>query len=445
MPAFVHGTGYIRPWYLIFSAGLIPCLLLWQQISDTLLKPTALGLPSAVVFASTGGGLGQSPFLSYGEDSGPSMAETVRGLNHRAYALYGRLVRDSEENNFVCSPYGLNLSLALSSMAARGQTETVLSRWLSLPTDRTLRAAAVRAVNNDVQSHAGTDDHFVSANRVWVQIGTETANGFDELSRKFFGTTLGRVDFVANPSAARAMVNAWVNDHTNKLIKGLVGTDDISTSTRVMLTSALSFKGTWDVPFPSALTRNLPFSLDGSVGGTVMVPTMSCAGAFRYCEFDGCRVLELPYQGRHLSMILLLPSEGKVSALEAKLSDEQVSRWVGELQRTTVKVQLPKFSTRSRIRTDEALRALGLEEPFSDQADFSGLTDGGPSLHLDRVVHEARVEIDETGTKAASGAVGSWGMRSKPISFNVDRPFIFVIRDQTNGVVLFLGRIVDPS
>jgi len=372
--------------------------------------------------------------------------EAVRGLNRGAFELYGKLVQGRDGENVVFSPYGLNKAMGLVSLAARGETETELAHWLNLPADRSQRGQVAEALDCDMRAHASEGTRLLVANRIWAQLGLEPATGFREASQRFFSTSLGRADFAAHPADARAAINAWVHERTDGQITGLLGPDDVPATTRLVLTTALSFKGEWETRFHPVLTQNAPFHREGT-GETLLVPMMSGTASFRYGEFEACKALELPYKGKGLAMVVLLPSEGGLSALEAQLSDEMVGRWVSVMESTTVEVHLPRFRAGMRFRADEALRALGVPMPFSDRADFSGLTDGPDSstLRLDRVVHEAVVEVDEVGTWASSVTSSGWGMRSSPVSFDANRPFIFLIRDQVNGAILFVGRLADPS
>jgi len=190
----------------------------------------------------------------------------------------------------------------------------------------------------------------------------------------------------------------------------------------------------------------MPFHL--AQGRTVDVPTMYQRGDFRYAENERVQLLELPYAGGRVSMVVLLPTRGALEELEASLDPDQLAAWLAQGSPQEVEVYLPRFTLKERFVLNEVLQALGIVDAFRPgRANFANMAED-PELVLSQVIHQAFVEVNEEGTEAA-GATGI-GMRvtslpaNPPPVFRADRPFVFLIRDVESGAILFMGRVVDP-
>jgi serpin B len=176
---------------------------------------------------------------------------------------------------------------------------------------------------------------------------------------------------------------------------------------------------------------------------------MRQTGEFGYAERDGLQILELPYIGRDLSMVVLLPREiDGLASLEDRLTTETLNRWTTGLQPTEVKLFLPKFKMTFAVRLDETLKALGMVDAFSlNSANFAGM-DGTRELYMAAVLHKAFVEVNEEGTEAAAATAVVMTLRSVPTPppvFRADHPFLFLIRENSTGSILFLGRVTNPA
>ena len=219
----------------------------------------------------------------------------------------------------------------------------------------------------------------------------------------------------------------------------------IDSLTRLVLTNAIYFNAAWQHPFNKSVTQEEPFYLLN--GGQVSVPMMRITEPFGYSEGAGYQAVEIPYDGRELSMIVILPSEGQFKSFEGSLDAQNVGTIIDNLQSKQVDLSLPKFEFESSLNLKQTLIKLGMPEAFSDHADFSGIT-GNKELSITDVVHKAFVSVDEEGTEAAAATaviVGLTSAPAMPISVKVDRPFIFLIRDMETGAILFVGRVMNPG
>jgi serpin B len=367
--------------------------------------------------------------------------------NTFAFDLYGRL-RPEQSGNLFFSPQSISTALAMIHAGARGDTATEIARTLhfSLPQERLPPAYAELL---DVLNGPGRTRRFrlSIANRLWGQHGTPFLESFLTLTRKYFGAELGVVDFVHDAEAARGTINSWVGKETAGKIAYLIPPGVLTPATRLVLTNAIYFRGTWARQFAKGATQEQPFHV--SPDRTVSVPLMFAKMQAGYAAHPeaGLKVVELPYEGDELSMLVLLPDAADgLPALEARLTAETVRGWTSGLTRQEVLVYLPRFSVESRFGLGPTLGAMGMPLAFSDGADLSGM-DGRRDLFLSAVLHQARVDVDEQGTEAAAATGGVVAMKAvlEPPTFRADHPFVFLIRHDPTGAILFLGRVVDPK
>ena len=221
----------------------------------------------------------------------------------------------------------------------------------------------------------------------------------------------------------------------------------LASDTRLVLCNALYFKGNWRSKFEAKATRPAPFRL--SADETVSVPMMVQEAELKMTRFQepAATLLELPYYGGDLAMVIILPNEvDGLAEIEAALTTENLSAWRARLDAASSDqtwVHLPRFTTRQSVNLVPVLRSLGIVSAFDDTADFSGM-DGTTILFLATALHRTFVEVNEAGTEAA--AVTLFEARTKGMSdrFVADHPFLFLIRDRASGTILFLGRLTDP-
>ena len=385
----------------------------------------------------------------------------AEGNNQFALQLYQKLQDD--KSNLFFSPYSISTALAMTYAGARGGTQEQMAQVLHFPTSKeTLEklsadqkpmtqeqfAQVFGKTIKDLNVRGGGDKYELRvANALWGQKDYKFLQVFVGSVEKQYGGTLRNVDFVAAAEQARQTINAWVAKQTNDKIKDLISPGVLDAMTRLVLTNAIYFKGNWASQFKKNQTQDQPFTLlDGT---KVQVPMMNQQTRFGYAETDALQVLEMPYKGDELSMLILLPKKmDGIKALELGLTGESFSKWVGALRRRQVIVSVPKFKMTSRFSLAQVLQSMGMTDAFSDKADFSGMT-GNRDLFISAVIHQAYVDVNEEGTEAAAATgvtmrLTSVGPDMTPV-FRADHPFLFLIRDKTAGSILFLGRVMNPQ
>jgi serpin B len=252
------------------------------------------------------------------------------------------------------------------------------------------------------------------------------------------------VDFIKDADKSRITINDWVAEQTEDRIKDLIPPGAVNTYTRLVLTNAIYFNAAWAYPFKEENTKNGTFyRLDGS---TVTVPMMKETESMRYAEGEDYQAVQIPYDGNELSMIVLMPGEGKFAEFESSLDSTLMQQIIDQLNTYQVTLTMPKFQYESSFGLKDALSTLGMGVAFTDGADFSGM-DGKKDLLIQDVLHKAFISVNEAGTEAAAATAVIVGTTSMPQSaeMQINRPFIYLIRDNTTGSLIFVGRVLDPT
>jgi serpin B len=294
---------------------------------------------------------------------------------------------------------------------------------------------------------------FRIANQLFGHRTNQLVPSFVQQMKAAFGAPVELLDFEKAPEPARVHINEWVEGRTERRIKGLIPPGGIVPATRLVIVNAIYFLGDWQMPFNKDWTRPAPFFLTASRKKDV--PTMHNTAAFRIAQRDGVTALEMPYKGGELSMLFLVPDavEG-LADVERSFDAAKLDALVGALRRERVVLALPKFEVNpiGAVQLGGDLKALGMPIAFDRrQADFTGIAnppDPKDRVFLGDVFHKGFVRVDEKGTEAAAatamGIVGGAIAEDPPRPLKVDRPFLFLIRDNSSGLVLFLGRVSDP-
>lgn len=375
----------------------------------------------------------------------PADARTLANSNAEFAGRLLALLAQSEPT-VALSPYSISDTLAMTYAGARGSTAAQIARALHfmLPPHR-LHAAFSALSQSLAALNAGTTK-LRSAGALFGQHGTAFRQAFLSILARYYGTGIRTVDFGASPDAARAAINGWVSQETDKKIAQLLSPADVTPLTRLVLTNAVYLNARWASPFTAQDTSPAPFH---APSGTVQVPTMHQTAGFLYASHPGYRVLELPYRDNRLAFDILLPGAGGLKPLLNHLSHSGPLPLLAGLERQQVQLSLPRLLLRTRFELAEALGALGMPLAFvPGQADLSGIADPPGKLSLQHVVHEAYVRVDEAGTEAAAAtaavAIATAVPPQPAIAFDVDRPFVFVLRDTLTQAILFLGVVSQP-
>ena len=376
-------------------------------------------------------------------------ATVVEGNNDFAVALYGKL--RSQGGNLFFSPESVSTALAMTYAGARGDTAAEMAKTLhfTLPPDR-LHPAMGALLAGLNAPHDGYQLRV--ANALWAEQDYKFLDAFLKLTASDYGAGFNPVDFKGSTEAARLTINQWVEQKTDSKIKDLLKPGMVNPLTRLVLTDAIYFKADWQAQFQKAQTEDKDFHL--SAAQTVKAPLMHRAGSYKYFNGGTFQILEMPYKTGELSMIVFLPKDmDGLRAFEQSLTASHAKQWLSQLQPVSrVIVTFPKFKVTEQLELGSTLGAMGMPSAFErSAADFSGMT-GNRELFLSAVIHKAFIDVNEVGTEAAAAtAVAMVGMAIRapdptpPPEFRADHPFVFLIRDNRSGGILFMGRVSDPT
>lgn len=400
--------------------------------------------------------LGKAGLFAPAADSG-ALAGTQ--INDFGFDLLRRL---DPSGNLCASPASIALALAMVRPGARGATATEMDKVLhgfGTPAQAGEIVSLLKALGAvtafDESDPQATPDPSAKpvveldvSNAVFAQKGMSLQAAYLDALTSGFGAGLGLLDYRNDPEGARQIINKWASDRTKGRIPAVLQPGDIDSMTRIALANAIYLRAAWATQFDPAATRSLPFTrMDGS---TVSVPTMAIGRVFGYAAGDGYRAVTLPFTGSALSMTIVVPDD--MASFVNSLTSDRLAAIGNQAKPYLVNLALPRFSAETRTDLAAQLAAMGMPALFdSSAADLSGITTD-EHLSIAKVIHQANIDVVEQGTTAAAVTVAVGRATAigpaegiQTVTFNVDRPFIYLIREQTTGTVLFLGRVADPS
>jgi serpin B len=354
--------------------------------------------------------------------------------------------------NQVISPYSIQVALAMTRLGARGLTREEMDAVLGADGvtgfDDSLNALDQvllgRAGEYDVDGGEKVTLELSTANSLWGQEGVSFHDTFLDDLATWYGAGMRLVDYTGATEEARAAINGWVSDQTRDRIPELLPAGSISPATVLVLTNAVYLNAPWLFPFDEADTRDGAFTrLDGSI---VQVPLMQQTARLSFFQGEEFAAVELPYAGRGLAMLLLVPDSDAFTAIESTLDSALLAEIVAGLEQYEVTLAMPRFEFRTQAQLNDALAELGMPSAFDSGADFSGIT-ADASLYISAVLHEAFISVNEIGTEAAAATavILDESAAGQQAELLVDRPFMFFIRDTETGALLFAGKVTDPS
>lgn len=335
-------------------------------------------------------------------------------------------------------------------LGTRGNTAAQVSKTLHFDMVEEIHSR-FQSLNADINKR-GASYILKLANRLY---GEKTYNFLPEFlasTQKMYGAELASVDFQQASEDSRNVINEWVKGQTEGKIPELLAAGMVDSMTKLVLVNAIYFKGSWEDEFRKEATADTPFRLNKKDKKTVKMMYQKKKLPFGYIQDLQCRVLELPYRGKELSMIILLPDDIEdgstgLKKIEEQLTLEKLHEWTKaeNLDWVEVNVYLPKFKLEESYDLNSHLAHLGIEDLFSRKADLSGMS-GARDLFISKIVHKSFVEVNEEGTEAAAATAGiaTFAMVVHEENFVADHPFIFFIRHNPSSHILFLGRLSSP-
>lgn len=375
-------------------------------------------------------------------------AETlVETSNSFAVDLFRSIHQEKSEENIFISPLSVDIALHMTVNGATGETKEVMKETLGVAnlSDEEVNEAAKLLMEQLLSMDQ--DVALAIANSIWFRDEYTLQSGFDQLIQDSYDGRIEGLNF--NNPEAKSTINQWVEGQTQGKIKNLIS--QIKDSDVMFLINAIYFKANWQYQFDPAKTREASFYLMNETA--VPVPMMSNEGAkVNYNYEDELQVVELPYGNGQFSMIVLLPQGGNtVADLINNLTTEQFNNWLQQTDTLTTHLMMPKFKTEFKLNLSDVLKGMGMELPFTADANFGEFFNKipGEKLYMDRVIHQTFIEVNEDGSEAAAATAVAIGLESinleRPSMIRLDRPFAYFIHEKHTGAILFAGTMINPS
>jgi serine protease inhibitor len=368
----------------------------------------------------------------------------IESDNKFGLEVFREIVKEDKDSNVFISPLSVSMALGMTYNGANGETQKAMQEVLELS------GLTLQEVNESYQHLIellrGLDPkvRFQIANSIWFRETREPEKEFIDLCKEYFDALVRAMNF-ADPNAAK-VINGWVYDNTNGKIKEIVE-DPMDPLTLMLLINAIYFKGTWTYQFHEESTKDDLFTLpDGTKAPCRM---MEQRGFYKYFFNDDFQAVDLPYGDADFSMTIFLPNpKVDINSLIAQFTPENLSYWLGSFSSDSGDIFIPKFKLEYELGLNQVLKTMGMEIAFDPyHADFTKMYKGG-GVWIDTVIHKTFVEVNEEGTEAAAvTVVVMTDSAREPSGFHmrVDRPFMFLIRENKSQTILFIGKIVEPT
>lgn len=374
-----------------------------------------------------------------------SVSTLVHYMNMFSFDMYNQLNSEQKDNHFF-SPYSIFVALSMTYEGAKNETAEDMQNVLQFPQNNDTMLCSFGKLYNIYNFHKNYT--LETANALWTQYDFSFLDSYLNFIENYYMGKATEVDFGQVEQTAE-QINKWIEEKTHDKIKDMLSANDIDPLTKMILTNAIYFKGDWLYQFNPDNTVEKDFYVTDEQ--TVSVPMMHLDEedvTFNYTETDELQLIELPYDGNNVSMVILLPKENNISTVEANLNWNKFSTWTEAFQKKQVKIILPKFKLETEYDLGNHLIEMGMEKPFTPSADFSGM-DGRKDLFIGKVLHNGFVQVDEIGTEAAAATTVHMKLTSIPPSdelvFNADHPFLFFIRHKQTENILFMGKVTNPE
>ena len=385
-----------------------------------------------------------SPIL-FKKDISAADKQLVKSSELFGLKLFKQVNQTAGDTNIFISPLSVSTALGMVLNGADGKTYDVIKSTLELPGNTQDEINQSYQNLNNLLTQIDSKVIFESANSIWYKQGITFEQSFLDVNKTYFDAQVQALNF-ADPSSVNT-INNWVSENTKNKITKII--DNIPPGAVMYLINAIYFKGTWLYKFDSTATKDDNFYV--ILGNPVICRMMNQKNKFDYYQADNYQAIELQYGNGDFEMIVILPSSGTdINSLINQMDDSYWNNLLVNMDSAEVNLWLPKFKIEYSIKLNDALKTLGMTSAFDPlSADFSKIRKE-KDLFISRVLHKTYVKVDEEGTEAAAitsvemsrNAVGPGGNQ---IYMKVDHPFIFAIRENTSGAILFIGKVVNPN
>jgi serpin B len=367
----------------------------------------------------------------------------IESNNKFSFDIYQKLKKQSE--NIIFSPAGITSAIAMTYVGAKNNTFNEISNIFYFNDD--LNTFSKDYTNLlKIKEIEKSELSLYNANSLWIQNELSLNKDFLNINKQYFLSSLHFTDFTNESELSRLKINKWVEENTNKKIKNLLQANTIDNSTRLVLVNALYFKGAWQNKFDKEknTSENFQVGKNEFIEATFMNRSINSW----YYEDKDAQIVDIPYSDENISLMIIMPkSYKKIKKFEKKVSYEYYINYIQNKERKQIDLSLPKFSIESDYDLNKTLLEMGIKDAFSNKADFSGITDQ-EKLFISNVIHKANITVDEDGTEATAATaviMAKMFFINAEVKINVNKPFIYILRNNTDNCIYFMGKIKNPN
>lgn len=364
------------------------------------------------------------------------MEKRVQQDNAFAFDLFRQVItNNADEKNIFISPLSVSIALGMAWNGADGETKAEMATAMKMSGMTEDEINEYYQIMLTALPGVDPSTKLNIANSIWYRESFPVKDEYLKVNSDYFNAEVRELDF-AKPDAL-GIINGWCAEKTNNLIKDPL--DKISADAMMYLINAIYFKGIWVKKFEKDTYKTNFYTESGNI---VQVDMMQQKDTFGYQEDEMAQYLDLPYGNKAFSMTVVLPRENKTTdEVIENLDTEKWNSIINGFSSQEVQIYLPKFKTKGKYELKEPLMQMGMVRAFSDEADFSNISDIG--LLISRIIHSTYCDVNQEGTEAAAVTIIEFELTSMPMNyvFNANRPFVFVIREKSTGVILFMGKM----
>lgn len=369
----------------------------------------------------------------------------AQNLSNNQFAIdFYKQIATQEKGNIFFSPFSLSTAMAMTYAGAKGVTQEQVAQVFHFSENTEKYHIQLGNTIKQVNSKTGTIQLKI-VNNLWAEKTYALNKPYTKLLTTAYLAAVKPMDFINKFEESRLTINANILKATNEKIKDLLPAGSLNNLTRLVLTNAIYFKGDWKIMFKKELTSERDFFI--APKKSIKCSMMSVKSEFNYYEDSKLKAIELPYAGNNFSMVIILPnSNNPLDEITNMISNDLIADIQRELSKQEVTISIPKFKLSNGYQLKELLSKMGMPQPFTDDANFTGMSTLN-NLKISDVFHKAFIDVNEQGTEASAATAVVVVTKSvqRVQSFIANRPFLFLIKEKSTGTILFMGRVVDPT
>ncbi len=369
---------------------------------------------------------------------------SISDYNNQFAFDFFKKVSENGTGNVFFSPISISTAMGMTYVGANGETQNQISKVFHFSANNSKFHRLQGSIPKLLSSRADSIK-LSMVNTIWVEKTFTIKKAFDKTLKDEYRASLERADFINKYEESRILINNNISKATSDRIKDLLPPNSLNSLTRLVLTNAVYFKANWKTKFQKERTGDAKFYVTPQK--PIKCKMIGLKSKFDYFEDDKVQAIELPYSGNNFSMLIILPQQDQnVDVLIKGINQDYLNSIINGLTEQSISISIPKYKLSTGYQLKQELSDMGMPQPFSDDADFSKMSTGN-NLKISNVFHKAFIEVNEEGTEASAATAVVIAMKSIGIerTFIANRPYVFLIREKTSGLILFMGRINDPT